>query len=137
MKDKKLYFGHPVNTYNTKKELELAEIIQKEFPDHLLENPNHPRHQEAYREWKERTGNGMDYFFTQVLPLMSAGIFLPFTDRMFGAGVFGEAAFIAARKKPVYEISYAGKIVKLKIEPARALSIEQTRERLAQPKEFF
>jgi hypothetical protein len=126
----RIYFGHPVNFYGTPKEEDLVRIIERHFPQYLVENPNQPHHQAGYREWKERTGNGMDYYFQKVLPGMAAGIFLPFEDGMIGAGVYGEAEFLAANGKPLHEISLEGAIRGLALDPARKLSIEETKLRV-------
>lgn len=106
----KIYFGHPINFYNTEKEYELIEIIKKRFPQFILENPNQLNHQERYNKYKERTGNGMDYFFREVLPLIDRGIFLSFEDRMFSIGVFREAKFLDKLGKLIYEINLEGQI---------------------------
>ena len=127
---KRIYFGHPVNFYNTPKEKELIGIIHRQFPNLSIENPNQVHHNKGYHEWKSRTGNGMRYFFEKVLPNMTAGIFLPFEDGMFGIGVFTEASFLTKINKPIYEISLEGKIIQMLIDPSRRLSIEETRKRV-------
>lgn len=73
-----MYLEHPVNFYNTKKEKELITAIQKKFPDYDVENPNQTIHKDNYLKWKERTGNGMNYYFKIVLPKMTAGTFFMF-----------------------------------------------------------
>ena len=131
MKEKdKIYFGHPVNFYNVPKELELIQIIKKEFPLFTIENPNQPHHQENYQRYKMETGNGMTYYFKEVLPRMEAGIFLSFEDKKFGAGVFGEAEALHKMEKPIYEITLENKIYPMQIDFSRKLSIEETRKRI-------
>jgi len=130
MKTQMIYFGHPVNTYNTEKEGELVAIIQKEFSDYLIENPNQPHHQENYQKWKAEKGNGMKYYFEEVLPKMSAGIFLAFGDGMLGAGVYGEAKFLYDQGSPIFEIDLNGKVSELELDESRFLSIEETRKRV-------
>jgi len=71
----------------------------------------------------------MDYYFKEVLPRMSAGRFLSFEDCKFGAGVFGEAEFLANLNKPIWEITPEGKISSLSLDNSRMLSIEEIRER--------
>jgi len=126
----KLYFGHPVNTYNTLLEQELIRNIQKSFSLFELVNPNLPFHQQKYREFKEKFGNGMKYYFEVVLPEISVGVFLPFVDGMFGAGVFGEAEFLQKRDKSIFQIDWAGMISPMKIDFSRRLSLEETRKRV-------
>ncbi|MFZ1970809.1 MAG: hypothetical protein WAU65_01345 [Candidatus Nanoarchaeia archaeon] len=124
-----IYFGHPINFFNTQKELELIEIIKKEFPGFIIENPNQQNHIKSYQELKEKTGQGMPYYYEKVLPNMDAGIFLSLEDGKFGAGVFSEAEFLNNSKKPIYEINFQGRICPMIIDPSKKLSIEETVER--------
>ena len=125
-----IYFGHPISTYDTDLETRLIEAIQKKFPDKRIENPNHPVHEERYQVWKEETGNGMEYYFQNILPYMKMGVFLAFEDGMFGAGVYKEAEFLYKQGSLVYEIARDGKITALELDEERRLSIEETRSRL-------
>ena len=126
-----IYFGHPVNFYNTDKERELCEIIKREFPKYHLENPNQIHHQENYKIWKEELGSGMKYYFDVVLPKVSAGIFLPFEDGMWGLGVFGEAEFIFNNGCPIWQIDLEGKVKIIKsLDYSKKLSLEETRKRV-------
>ncbi|MCX6746705.1 MAG: hypothetical protein NTU63_01060 [Candidatus Pacearchaeota archaeon] len=129
-KEYPLYFGHPINFYNTPKESELISIIKREFPHFVVENPNQPNHDESYHKWKEEKGNGMAYFYEVVLPRMYAGVFLSFEDGKFGSGVFGEAKVLDNQKKPIYEITTKGIITPMLIDITRVLSIEETKERV-------
>jgi hypothetical protein len=61
---------------------------------------------------------------------MAAGIFLPFEDGMFGAGVYGEAEFIVDDSKLIYEIDFAGNIERMFLDSTRKLSVPETRERV-------
>lgn len=134
MKTEILYFGHPVNFYNTEKESELIRVITKEFPSCLIENPNQPHHQEGYRRYKLERGDGILYFKEEVLPKMSEGIFLSFEDGKFGAGVFKEAKFLFEAHKPVWRIDVDGIIEALDFRCAEALSVDETRERVYRKK---
>ncbi len=130
----RIYFGHPVNTYNTDLERTLLEIITATFPDYQVENPNQPHHQQGYQDWKRRTGSGMNYYYQLVLPKMDAGIFLPFSDGMWGAGVYNEALFLAERGKPIFDISWDGRLILPTIlDPEKRLSIDATRKRVYGP----
>lgn len=126
----KIYFGHTIDIYNTPKEQELVAAIQRALPQYEIENPNQAQHQEGYERYREQTGRGMNYFFQEVLPAMEAGVFQPFADGKFGAGVFGEAKFLQERRKPLWEITLEGKISSLVLDEARALSVEETRKRV-------
>ena len=127
---KVIYFGHPVNFYNTEIEANLIECIKAKFPEFNIENPNQKIHQQGYQKWKRIKGNGMIYYFKEVLPCMDAGVFLPFEDKMLGADVFKEATFLDQLKKPIYEISLEEIIIPLVLNPKRVLSVEQTKARV-------
>ena len=109
-----MYFGHPVNTYNTDLEKELLEAIQSFFSDGVapveIENPNQPHHSKNYLKWKETHGDGMRYFFEEVLPSCDVGVFLPFRDGAFGAGVFGEMKWFYEKGLDIFTIYAHGTI---------------------------
>ena len=130
---KRLYFGHPINAYNTGLENQLLRRISEAFPDWEIENPNQKWHQEGYSCWKKTVGNGMDYFFKKVLPDCHGGVFLPFRDGAWGAGVVGEADFIAGQGFPIWQITCAGEISRVDIAKIRRLDIEETRSRVRTP----
>ena len=127
---KKIYFGHPVNTYNTNKEKEWIFAIKQHFPEDTVENPNQPLHQENYRYWKKHFGDGMDYYFRVVLPFIEESVSASFEDGMLDAGVYGKAEFLKKRGKLLYEINWDCLISKLILDPKRKLSIEDTRKRV-------
>lgn len=127
---KRLYFGHPVNVYNTDLENQLLQKISEHFLDWDIENPNQKCHQEGYTHWKETTGNGMDYFTKQVLPSCQGGVFLPFRDGAWGAGVYKEAKFYADQGHPIYMIVLDGIITPLDLSTIQSLTVEETRSRI-------
>ncbi len=96
-----------------------------------MENPNKLIHQKNYQKWKKECGDGMLYYFKEVLPKMDSGIFLPFEDGMFGKRVFGEMKKLGDLGKPLWEIGFRGKINSIdKIDYSRELSVEETRKRI-------
>ncbi len=106
MSKPKLYFAHPVNTYGKPIEAKMLELIEIAFPQFEIENPNQPHHQIGYKKWKERTGNGMRYFYEVVLPNCEAGsVAMPFLDKKLGAGVAGEIIWYLKRNKKIFLIS--------------------------------
>lgn len=124
---KRLYFGHPVNVYNTDLENQLLRQISEHFPDCDVENPNRKCHREGYARWQETTGNGMDYFIKQILPSCQGGIFLPFRDGAWGAGVYKEAKFYADHGDPTYMITTDGIITLLvDLSTIQPLTIKET-----------
>lgn len=130
---RKVYFGHPVNVYNTELERSLLWVIRDNFPDWEIENPNQKKHDEGYARYKKETGNGMEYYFQEVLPHCQVGVFLPFRDFKYGAGVFKEAEFLAKRNYPIWEITEDFLLVRVPLKNMSVLSIEETRARVRNP----
>ena len=126
----KLYFGHPVNTYGTELEEKLLGAIAVAFVGWEIENPNQPKHEEGYQRFKKENGNGMLYFTEKVLPLCKSGIFLPFRDGKWGAGVYKEAKYFADWNFPVWMINPLGIIEYTYLQEIHPLSVEETRERV-------
>jgi len=127
---KKVYFGHPVNFYDTVDEGFLINSMMRGPREWCVENPNQQKHDEGYKRFKQEKGNGMLYFFEEVLPLMDIGVFLAFEDGMFGAGVYDEAKFLDDRGKPIFEIDLDGRLSKLVLEESKRLSIKETKARV-------
>lgn len=137
---KRLYFGHPINLYDTPLEAELVAEIRRLFPDWEIVNPNSPEHQAGYAAYeqtrKDADGKptGMGYFFEEVLPTCDGGVHTPFRDGMFGKGVFGEAEWQQQRGLPTWELTHrkALSVLAPPIDPARCLTREQTWARLTE-----
>ena len=129
----KIYFGHPVNVYDTELEQVLIRLISQRFPQFDIENPNQKHHSDGYAEWKRTTGNGMDYYFQAVLPECHAGIFLPFRDGMWGAGVYQEARFLAEQGRSIHQITFDGFISP--VCNINILTVDETRARIRTPDE--
>ncbi len=106
----RIYFGHPVNTYNTDLEQFLLKKITESFLGSIIENPNQEDHAGGYARYKKEYGNGMQYFYEKVLPYCNGGIFLPFRSGSWGAGTFQEARKLAERNAPIWQISPEGLI---------------------------
>lgn len=130
----KLYFGQPLAAYNSETVEQLVPIIQKHFFEWHIENPNQPRHDEGVRRWQAKTGNAMDYYFTEVLHTMQGGIFLLFPDGAWSAGAYSEALFLEGLGVSIWKITHEGVIERTTTEKMRLwdngiLSVKQTRER--------
>lgn len=91
----KLYFAHPVNTYNTEIEKAMLILIAYRFPGVEIVNPNTTEYQKAYEAAKAASGGthgdhkGMDVFY-EMLKQLDGCVALPFLDRRMGLGVAGE-----------------------------------------------
>ena len=134
----KLYFGHPINVYSTQMERELIGKILDEFSGWRLENPNQKKHDDAYMARKKAGLNPMDYFFNEVLPSCAGGIFMPFRDGKFGAGVAGEAKALADRGLSIWKIDHHGDISSWNPNDENTvLSVAETRARVRGPNGFL
>jgi hypothetical protein len=124
---KRLYFGHPINSYGTDIEKKLLRYISIMFRGWEIENPNQELHQKKYEQWKKKTGNGMDdYFLKRVLPNCQGGVFLPFHDGAFGAEVYAEAKFLAKQNFRIWTISPEGVTTRFDLSKHSPLSTEET-----------
>ena len=127
----RLYFGHPVNVFNTPLEADLVQRISRAFPLHLIENPNQPLHEEGYQRLKSACGNGMKYYYEHVLPTCVGGVFLPFRDGAWSMGTYSEATWFLSHHLSVWRVSWDGVIMPLcDLKDQRVLSIEETRSRV-------
>lgn len=106
---RRLYFAHPVNTYNKPLESAVIQLVRDLFPGDVVENPNQPHHQVGYAKFAERakmsaTHKGMNYFYDEVLPSCGGCVALPFLDGKMGLGVAGEVHWFVKRNLPVWVI---------------------------------
>lgn len=129
----KLYFGHPLSSYDTEIEASLLQKIAKVFSDWDIENPNQRYHSEGVRRWREKTGNPMDYFYEELLPrCCKGGVFLPLRDGSWTAGVYGEAQWFLDHGFPIWKVDAGGLITSVDatdFAKIKSLSIEETRAR--------
>lgn len=128
-----VYFGHPMDTYDTSLEKWLVEWIAAHFQvrKEQIENPNQVAHQLRCGEYKEKMGSGMIYFLELLsLPEFAAGVFLPFPDGKLGAGVWAEAEQLLKFGKQIFEITNGFQIKTLALDESRMLTVEETRRRL-------
>lgn len=121
-----VYYAHPIWFYDTDDERADVEEIARQLGGVL--NPNAPEHNTGYRERKARTGNGMDYFYEDVLPGCRACVFRADRDGRISSGVAGEVSWFIERGRPVYEI-VDGALVPAGLDPTRVMSIEESRRR--------
>jgi hypothetical protein len=122
---KKIYFGHPVNVYGTDLEKFLLDTLRVAFPGREIEDPSQKHHSEGYKR------AGMDYFLKEVLPNCDGGVFLPFRDGKWGAGIFKEAKFLAERGFPIWQITPDGVMRMLpNLSQIKVLTVEETRSRI-------
>lgn len=127
----RVYFGRPLNVYDTPLDIKLTAFIQKVFSGWEIEDPNQEKHREGYQHWMEKTGRGMNYYFQEVLPQMDSGVFLSFPDGKFGAGVYSEAECLFKLDKLIWKISPLVVMSTMRnMSELEVLSVEETRRRI-------
>lgn len=105
MGQNRMYFAHPVNSFNTSFEKAMVKFLLYVFPGVVIENPNQPHHQTGYRDYAERFKHeplkkgtrGMRYYHEVVLPSCDRCAALPFLDGRLGLGVADEARWYLER----------------------------------------
>lgn len=91
----RLYFAHPVNTYDTDLERAILVLIAHCFPGVEVDNPNTPEYQARYNKMKASTGGthgdhkAMDVFY-ETIKDDDGCVAMPFLDCRMGLGVAGE-----------------------------------------------
>lgn len=92
----KIYYAHPITTYNTDSEgADLHDLARLGFSDVL--NPNAPEHDAGYKQ------HGMEYFMGLV-DECDALAYRAFPDGSIPAGVYKEMARAVSAGKPVFEL---------------------------------
>lgn len=126
----KIYFGHPINVYDTELEAILLRRIALCFPGVPIENPNQKRHADGYKRYVDFGERGMEYYFKEVLPDCDTGVFLAFRDGAWGAGVFAEAKNLADRGCVIWQITPDGVIFEVNLDSVLVLSVAETKARI-------
>ena len=128
---KKLYFGHPKGTYDTKYEIATLDRIRRSFlceNDPTVVNPNNPRHETGAARYRITAGteSSMGYWLALVRSC-DAGVFLLMPDGMWSYGTALEAKELLQKGAPVWTIAFDGTLVRVAdIPPTRCLSREET-----------
>lgn len=128
----RIYFAHPVTTYDTCVETEVLVAIKKWVgADTFVENPNTLRHQTNYLR------RNFDYWL-DLARTCNVCVFMPFDDRRVGSGVAAEIQTFFDRFKResrVYEWVPIENLFRRRdsdyfAAPGRVLTVEETRERI-------
>jgi len=126
----KLYYGRPINIKGSELDAVLLKKVFEDFFEWEIEDSGLPKHNEGYLRWKKEKGNGMEYYFQEVLPACGGGVFLRFRDGKWGAGVYAEAKFFVDHGLPIWIIFPDGSIERGDLQNAEVLSIEETVKRI-------
>jgi hypothetical protein len=128
----KIYFAHPINTYNTELEKHCINLIEKKFPDCIIINPNSEDRIKLFVEYKQNNPDTYMDFFTTIVKECTHLVLLPFRDGMIGAGIWLEAHALQDINN-IFEINPFKTNIRF-IELAEIdfmkLSIEETRRRI-------
>lgn len=122
----KIYFAHPINTYNKPIEYEMIYEIEKAFPTKFILNPNNPSIESLYKI------QGMDVF-KKLVGECDSLICLPFDDGTIGAGKAKEITWALRGNKPCYYIVSTNPFMYeplTNLEDYQVLSVDETREKL-------
>ena len=121
---KRIYFAHPINTYNT--------ILEDYFIEHFkrddieIVNPNHPDHQKGYQN------EGMEYFKKLVQSCDKLYAF-GFADNTIGAGIAKEMDWMREIGGLVVFLPFFTKWDEMVVPCEKqftVLSVEETRKKL-------
>lgn len=126
MKKKKVYFAHPISTYNTILEEYFLEYFASDDSIEIL-NPNTPEHQ------KNCAIKGMDYF-KDLVQSCDCLYSYSFGDKTIGAGIAKEMDWMKEKGGKVLFFSLFDKFEKMttktSAEQFKVLSVEETRIKL-------
>ena len=139
-----VYFAHPINMYNIELERRALGEIAGAFPHYQIINPNDEAHENGYKLYKRVAGNGMKYYFDNVIPFVKYLVATPLADGMYTSGVAGEVEHFLdlPSKEPelfkderrLFRWTKDGGLEEMLNFPEdKVLSIEETRERLVSP----
>ncbi len=122
----RIYFAHPINTYNTILETYFLEHFSQ-FPKVEIINPNSPEHQLGY------SANGMEYFKELVQSCDKLYAF-GFSDNSIGAGIAKEMNWMKEKGGIVVFLPFFSKYEEQVSDDCskqfHVLSIEETRNKL-------
>ena len=129
MNKKRIYFAHPINTYNTILETWYFNKIFKPFLNEIeVINPNTEECQTGYAKY------GMEYFKDLVQSCDSVYV-LPFEDNSIGAGIHKEVVWAMEKNIPCiitklnFDFEQIWRLDTLD-QQVKILSVEETRAKL-------
>lgn len=95
MSNRRVYFAHPMSSYDTQEEAAALRIMAQHFNSNEWDiiNPNQPEHQHAARRLRRPFA-----YFEELVSGCDALCYLPFDDGKIGYGIKGEVDAIKTRK---------------------------------------
>jgi len=93
----KIYFAHPRAFYDKPEEKKSIDMIMKQFPDHIIVNPN--------VDWIQGRVDdmGFDIFF-KVINTVDFVVAMPFPDGKMGNGTWREIEYADKKGKDIYVV---------------------------------
>ena len=120
----KIYFCHPINTYNTIVEKYVIDFLERLIPDCEIINPNRSDFQERYKI------EGMNVFLN-IIDDCDRIYVLPFYDNTIGAGQFKEIEYALATGKRVIIMNLFCRLEEIwSTNHLSVMSVEETRKKL-------
>jgi len=94
---RKIYFAHPRAFYDKPEEKKAIALIMKQFPDHIIVNPN--------VDWIQGRVDdmGFDIFF-KVINTVEFVVAMPFPDGKMGNGTWREIEYADKKGKEIYVV---------------------------------
>ena len=124
---KRIYFAHPINTYDTILETFFLDYFSKYKNDIIIVNPNSPEHRKGYGK------EGMEYFKKLVLSCDELYAF-GFGDNSIGAGIAKEMNWMFEKGGTVILLPFFSEYQELMVKDCakqfNVLSVEETRNKL-------
>lgn len=99
----KIYFAHPINTYETPVDEKCVQIIKDNLGDQII-NPSDPLIQRTFASYRKENPDTYMEFFKDLVSSCDTIVYLPFSDGMIGAGIWYEVKNVYKKGGKIYEI---------------------------------
>lgn len=86
MEQLRIYFAHPVTMYETPRETEVLNLIQKKYPNSIIYNPGAKKFQDLFSKYRDQHPDDYMKFFFDIVGKCDMVITYPFEDGTIGAG---------------------------------------------------
>lgn len=128
----KIYFAHPINTYETPVDEKCIQIIKDNLGEQII-NPSDKLIQKTFGEYRIAHPDTYMEFFKELVSSCDTIVYLPFKDGMVGAGIWYEVKNVFENGGKIYEIDLPTDSVSEVDFPyvdGKRLSVEDTRIRI-------
>lgn len=134
----KIYFAHPVNTYNDDTDRLCINIIKNELGNQII-NPSDDLIQSTFKEYRLKHPDTYMEFFKDLVSSCDTIVYLPFKDGKIGAGIWFEVKSVSENGGKIFEINlnktddvYLNPLMEVDFEHVNnnKLSVDETRIRI-------